>query len=471
METEGTPSPDKAVHIICFHTGLDPRSFARTKMSQCLTEQGYVVSSDGTHEIWKPAGVKEIDGFMKVWGPMFSGTRLDLLLENINSGAEDSAKQIALNAVVSWIKAKMFLGETNTALNPSSSFILEDKVFFAPENLSNRCLYIERKESEAQAAITSSRSAAEVSLAHIDRYNCPDLSGLNAAAFCAGVMLYEILTGSHPYPTAEIYQDMREGIFMPVNLAAPDMDEKLSGLIQEALILPKQVLKTGADILKEILEILVNTDISSLFITLPEDKKIQIEKEKQLYLVKRKSITGTKRFVTRNKQFLTIAGIGFFIILFITISAVRGISQRPTTAGLSSGDVITAYYDAFASLDHMFMEACIKGADKSDINVAASYFAVSRARQAYEYRATPAIVSVKEWQEQGGELPARDVFGVTDLMIEYVSGSEYDGIIVYNAEYQLWAPDELSETRKDTLTLKQDRRKNWRITEISRTWR
>ena len=478
IENGGAQSPVQAEFIICFDPGLDPRSFARTKMSQCLVEPGYIVSSDGTSEVWKAAGVNEVEypinssadspiSFMRVWGPMLPGKRLDLLLEEINSKNESitSAKQTALQAVTAWIKAKMFLGETESALNPGAAFILDNagtingNVFFAPANLSTRCLYIEGLEA--------------------DRYNCPDLQGLDAAAFCACVMLYKILTGVHPFPTADIYQDMREGVFMPVHLAAPQTDEKLSDLINSALLLPaakNQTAKSGADILTEILQILLKTnsetiDVSMLSVTLSDERKIQLEKEKQNYLFKHKNITKTSRYVTRHKHLITGLSIAFFIIFIFTFSIIRTALQRPTTGGMTSVEVVFAYYNAFGSLDHIFMERCIQGADKGDINMVASFYAVSKVREAYEHTAAPLIISAEEWIKSGGELPAANVFGVTDLTFEQISGSEYEGLITYRVNYSLWMPYENLLTRSDVLRMKLDRRKNWRIAEILRTER
>lgn len=458
-------------NIACFDTGLDPRSFARTKMSQCLIEPGYVVNPDGTHEVWKSAGVNDTNGFMRVWGPMFSGKRLDLLLDNFDSVVTDTtkSKQTALQVVLWWIRAKMFLGDTRSTLNPGAAFVHDGKspsyqkgaVFFAPEHLSNRCLLIEGTE--------------------IDRYNCPDLIGMDASAFCAGVMLYKILTGSHPYPNTDIFQDMREGVFLPVRLAAPELDEKLAALIQAALLLPverKKASKSGTDILSGFMEILlVDTestaiDISLLFNTLSVEKTKKAEKEKQRHLFRQNSIVKTKRFAIRNKHLLLGSSIALAFALFLLFSTQRTFSQRPTTAGLSSETVVIAYYESFSSLNHIFMEACIqRGVDRSDINVAATFYAISRTRQAHEAATAPLIISARVWLEQGGTLPARDVFGITELTVERLAGSEADDMVVYRADYLLWSPDEYSRSRTDILTLRRDRRGNWRIIEILRTER
>ncbi|WP_461257243.1 hypothetical protein, partial [Treponema sp. R80B11-R83G3] len=261
---------------LCFDTGLDPRSFARTKMSQSLIDPGVIVNPDGTQETWKITGVNETDGFMRVFGPYVPGKRLDLLLEEFGSSQSPELKQEALEAVISWSKAKMLLGNKQSAINPGASFVSkEGNVFFAPEHISGRCLYIEGNE--------------------IDKYNCPDLTGMDATAFCASVMLYTILTGNHPYLSKDIFQDMREGILLNIDLAAPGLNAQLSELIQEALMLPVEkknkkntITKNGIEILTDIIEILTDKEkkavsVSSLFETVSLEKAKQIKKENKNY--------------------------------------------------------------------------------------------------------------------------------------------------------------------------------------------
>jgi len=452
---------------VCFDTGLDARAFARTKMSQSLIETGIVSHIDGSREIWKPAGVYELNGFMRVWGPLFDSQRLDLLLEKTEQEALIESKKEALQAVAFWIRARMLLGDTGSSNNPGAAFICGEDgetpgqkrgaVFFAPEHLSSRCLFAEGSET--------------------DRFNCPDLTGMEAAAFCAGVMLYLILTGVHPYPAETIYQDMREGVFLPPFLAAFGLDAKTSGLILAALLLPvekKGTATSGSDILSGFLEILLDrenrtADISSLFNALSSEENANLEKEKKQFLFRQNTIVRTRRFASRNKYAITGIAAGLIFALLIFFSTAKSISQRPTTAGMASDTVIMAYYDAFSSLDHVFMEACVMGADKTDINAAASLFAIVKAREAYERLSGPAIIQARAWKENGGELPAPNVFGVTDLDIDYLAGSEEDDMVIYRAEYLLWSPsDDYSVRRSDVITLKRDRRKNWRITEILR---
>jgi len=447
---------------LCFETGLDPRSFARTKMSQTLIDPGFIVNPDGSHETWKVTGVNETNGFMRVFGPFVPGKRLDLLLEEISPISQlPGLKQEAMEAVIHWSKAKMFLGDTRSAANPGASFVSkEGNVFFAPEHISTRCLYIEGNK--------------------LDIYNCPDLFGMNSTAFCAALMLYKILTGNHPYPSADIYQDMREGVFLPIHLAVPGLNQQLSELIQSALMLPVEkkknsAQKSGIDILTGILEILTGKEnktasISSLFETVSVDKSKQYENEKKIYRFKKNVIIKTKRYVTTNKHFVIGVAIGIAFLLFVILSTTKNITNRPSTEGMAPDSVVTAYYDAFSSLNHQFMEACINGADRKDINAVATFFAVLKQRQAYEGPNAPTIIQARVWKDTGGELPAPNVFGVTDLKLNHIGGEEEEGLTVFQAEYNLWSPfDDFARHRVDILTLKRDKRKCWKIIELLRT--
>jgi len=447
---------------LCFDTGLDSRSFARTKMSQSLIDPGFIVNPDGTHETWKMAGVNETGGFMRVFGPYVPGKRLDLLLEELGSSQSPELKQEALEAVISWSKAKMFLGDKRSAINPGASFVsIEGNVFFAPEHISNRCLYIEGNE--------------------IDKYNCPDLIGMNTTAFCAGVMLYKVLAGNHPYLSKDIFQDMREGVFCPIHLAAPGINAQLSALIQEALMLPVEkkkkkntITKTGIEILKGILEILSGKEnkavsVSSLFETVSSEKAKQIEKENKNYIFNKDKVLKVKRYIKNHKYLLIGVTIGVAFVLFIFFSTIINIANRPTTEGMSPETVIIAYYDAFSSLNHQFMEACIQGADRSDISAASSYYAVLKQRQAYEGSKVTSIVQARIWKEMGGKLPSPNAFGVTDLTVDCIGGEESDGLIVFRAVYNFWSPfDDYARHFTDTLTLKKDKRNRWRIIELLR---
>jgi len=475
---------------VCFDTGLDPRSFARTKMSQCLIEPGYIVYPDGSNTVWKASGVNELDGYMRVWGTPFSGERLDMLINVINAPKLTPEQVVerqkaALQAVVYWMRAKLLIGETHSALNPGAAFVScsdggeyqKGSVFFTPESLSQRCLLVEGAGYTAVLRSGVSEIRSNVTSA-LDRFNCPDLKDTDAAAFCAGTMLYTVLARTHPYPDTEnIYQDMREGIFVPPKIAIPGIDKQLCELIHAALLLPVAAKKTtmsGAVILANLLKILMNkeegvTDISLLCNPLVKEEEEKFIKEKNKFIKKQNFAIKSKRFFIKHKFVIMGVTVAVLFVLFVVVSMTKVRQGRHTTSGMSPDTVINEYYEAFSNLNHQFMEECIYGASKNDIDVAMNFFVVTKVRQAYEPGERSSIVTARVWKQTGGELPAPNVFGITDLKITPLGGSEADGLVVYRADYLLWFPTEkTASSRSDELTLKRIRG-NWRITEIHRT--
>jgi hypothetical protein len=475
---------------VCFDTGLDPRSFARTKMSQCLIEPGYIVYPDGSNTVWKASGVNELDGYMRVWGSPFSGERLDMLINMTNAPKltpeqAEQRQKAALQAVVYWMRAKLLIGETHSALNPGAAFVScsdggehqKGSVFFTPESLSQRCLLVEGAGYTAvlRSGVSEIRSSVPSAL---DLYNCPDLKDTDAAAFCAGTMLYTVLAKTHPYPDNEnIYQDMREGVFVPPKLAIPGIDKQLGELIHAALLLPVAAKKTsmsGAVILANLLKILMNkeegvTDISLLCSTMAKEEEEKFLKERNKFIKKQNFAVKSKRFCIKHKFVLMGVTVAVLFVLFVVVSMTKVRQGRRTTAGMPPDTVINEYYEAFSNLNHIYMEECIYGASKNDIDVATNFFVVTKVKQAYEPGERSSIVPARVWKQTGGELPAPNVFGITDLKITPLGGSDVDGLVVYRADYLLWFPTEkTASSRTDELTLKRIRG-NWRITEIHRT--
>jgi len=476
---------------VCFDTGLDPRSFARTKMSQCLIEPGYIVSPNGSNTVWKASGVNEIDGYMRVWGTPFSGERLDTLINVINMPKQtpeeaEQRQKTALQAIVYWIRAKLLIGETHSALNPGAAFVScsdggenqKGSVFFAPESLSQRCLLVEGAEFTAVLRSGVSEFREENVPSALDRFNCPDLKDTEAAAFCAGTMLYTVLAKTHPYPDIDnLYQDMREGVFIPPKFAIPGIDKQLCELINAALLLPiasKRTTMSGAVILGNLLKILMNkeeeiTGISLLCNPLSKEEEEKFLKEKTGFIKKQNFAIKSKRYYLRNKFVIMGISVAVLFALFVVVSMTKVRLGRQTTEGMTPMAVVNEYYEAFSNLDHQFMEACISGASKADIDVASNFYVITKVRQAYEPGERSGVLSARIWKQTGGELPAPNVFGVTDLTITPRGGSESEGLVVYSADYLLWFPTEkTASSRTDELTLKRIRG-NWRITEINRT--
>ncbi|MCL2043952.1 MAG: hypothetical protein FWG89_07430 [Treponema sp.] len=476
-----------------FDTGLDARAFAQAKFSQSITEPGYIVnvkhtlldSAQDSVQLWKASGVIEYardasagQPTMMIWGPPFEGERLDMLL----NGPQDAA----LSAIINWMYAIRILEKLSPAALsgdavfwPCTAIVQSEAVFFAPPGLTVRRISTNE---------TTSLSGGKW-------YVHPDLDGMNAAVFTASAMLYRVFSGAPPFPATDeitLHQDMRESNFLPVRFAVPGLNDRLSALMQSALMLrsPEQSGSgksknvTEAPSLNDFLAVLQPVDNKSLLISpLSDENRILVEKEKSRFLKVTKASVTTRRFVMRHATLIMCCFAAVAGIFLVVNSLSRSRASLPTTAGMEPVQVIESYYSAIGDLDHEMMDACvIKGVGRDDINMVTNLYVIGKVRQAYEYTVQPVIMSAAEWQQMGGGPVEAEVFGVTDLVIMGIEDGEWgmgDGDqLRYRVEYTLWVPAvfEDSEAQPGTprsyqhseeLTLVQ-RNGNWRISQIKR---
>jgi hypothetical protein len=479
-----------------FDTGLDSRSFAQARFAQFLTEPGSIVNSDGTVTAWKAGGVVEaLNGVeanpsggatMHIWGPAFTGTRLDLIINNPLKSDE------ALAAVISWIDAwfdsekygaisspwpcAALIGDTVSVDNETRRVVL-----FMPENIVRRCMQAESEDAVRLGA---------------DQYVHPDYEGAKGAAFTAAAMLYRIFAGGGAFTASTgetLRQDMREGNFLPIRLAAPGLNPDTASLIQEALSPERKAAAersmtpapSRSSLLERIRENL-NTDRgqprSGYFLNITETERSQLTDEKEKFLQKKKVTVTARRFMIRNSAIIAGTAAALLVTMFIGMSLAKSRASAPSTAGMDSGTVVAGYYEAFNNLDHEFMEACTaRNAGKDDISTAMNLFVITRVRQAYEYGPRQ-IMPPDEWLAAGKPAPDIPVFGITGLHITRLSGGETSAensgdvsqAVTYRAAYTLWVPASDADTGEpdavnytDELTLARIKG-NWRIIRIQR---
>ena len=478
--------------VLGFNSGLDSRSFAQAKLARFITEPGLIVSDDHV-ELWRASGVVEVTNaqnvsMMAIWGPLFEGERLDLLLNE--AGQQDRA----LEAVIRWIQAVLAL-EHNTQFPPPfwpcAAIIGETGILFAPPSITLRCIM------GADEAIHFSGG---------EWYVNPGINGMDAAAFTAAAMLYRIFSGMAPFTARDeaiLHQDMKMGNFVPVQYAAPGLDSRLTALIQNALKPAEKRTGNagsikGITLLSEILAVIgrygKTVSAASMFQPVSEADRRQLEKGKARFLKRKTASVSTRRFVMRNTAIITASLAALIIVIIAVHSTAKNRALSPSMAGLQPIQVIESYYEAFGSLDHQIMEACvIRGAGKNDINMVINFFVVNKMRQTYEASNPPVLLSARTWQQMGGEPldpKSFQVFGVTDLDIEYAmdSGDHLSNgkvqLIRYRVNYTLWVPaavaeESMSETgtiddsmpvpyqRSDLITLVQYK-KGWRISDLKR---
>jgi hypothetical protein len=424
----------KGEKVLGFDTGLDAQGFAQAKLAQFITERGFILYPEGRKEIWKPAAVIEMDSpaapgegkRMIIRGPAFEGERFDSILED-NRRGED-----ALDALRFWIRAR--LKDEAVPIWPAAVIVqASGAILFPPDFLCTRCLQAEGSES-----LFSGR----------DAYVNPALSGGEAAAFSAAVMLYRIFAGKLPWdltssgPGDTLHQDMNEGVFLPARLAVPGLDEKLAALIDRALFPGKAGKRTGLGEFAAVLE----GPASSFVKALSESEFNALEEERKKLLKRKTASVQSRRFVIRNSTIIAVIAVAVLVAALIARSIVAGQKDRPTTKGMRAEEVVSAYYNSFNTLDHMMMEACvIEKAGKEDINMVTNFFVMSKVRQAYEIGQVT-MLSAPEWKAQGSPALSVPVFGITDLSIELNGGDESRELVGCETRYRIYYPGGAEET-------------------------
>jgi len=431
--------------VLGFDTGLASRDFARTKMAQSVPQPGYIIYPDGKVDIWQSEGVTPrgsgTDETIVFWGSRFPGERVSELVKSNN-------KDEALDTFRFWLKARIVLEERyaraeEVAFSGLSGALIIHKendlfpfgtVFFPPADLFKR----------------SAEAEAEIEWTH------PDLAGAEEISFCAGAMLYRIFCGVDAFSGAsidQIHQNMREGVFLPLNLAMPALEPEMSVLIGKSIGSKKNGESAKRPTPNEIKEFVgipspISKQVSSWLRILNTNEIAKINAERERYIKKNALTVKTRRFVTRNRIIITVS---IAVLVFIALIARDIIKNRSEdiTKGMNPVEVAETYYNAFGDLNHVAMENCVKGkAGKEDIDMVTNFFVISRVRQAYEIYSVTSI-SAQKWIDEGRPDTDKIVFGITDLKISGFSMNENNAKLT--AEYILWAPNYDEEESVQTI--------------------
>jgi hypothetical protein len=468
FEHEGGP-------VLGLDTGLSAEAFARARLASLVTEPGYIVSFQTAGiEPWRIGGVTEllVNGRTKpvvvIRGPDFAGRTLDEIIMDSNTAPGN-----ALNALAAWVRARLALPPEGRTLPPWPGAALIDgaaeTVLFLPEAPVRRVFDADGGETRINGA---------------ERWTHPDYSGEEAGVFAAAALLYRALSGRLPYPNRDrnvLRQDIREGVFIPPALAAPGLRDEPASLISAAL-LPRSKFKGRRPALADFERVIAAGNAGGFFNSITVEERSKLEAERKRFLQRREKTVKTRRFLSRNRTVL-LAVLGAAVIAaFAAGSLIRARLDRPSTRGMESARVIETYYNAFNSLDHTLMEACVTGgAGKDDINMVTNLYVLSMVRQAYEARI--AVISPDEWRESGGGPSEKAVFGTSDLVLTETITDENGGLR-FRVEYRFFSPypDNDSDTaapqkvpagipRADELTLVKDKKGLWHIAEIRRSGR
>ncbi|MCL2832386.1 MAG: hypothetical protein FWD78_04375 [Treponema sp.] len=422
--------------VLGFDTGLDSQAFAQSKMAQYITQPGTVVFPDGRKAPWKAEGVIEKPRVsngtptMVVWGADFPGISLDTVIR-------DSERDGILDAIRFYIKAMACIDGTVFSGAAGAFIVTEDSpgyprgtILFLPERLAKRCI-----EAGGEPEVTASQ-----------QWIHPDLKGNEQTVFCAAVMIYTALTGGSPYLPKDgdtMRQDIREGVFIPLKLAAPGLDKKLDAMITDVLLPDKKRnalnKKPTADQLLQAIGEPGTVKSDSWYTAIDSAEKIKIETELEQFKKNKEFSVKTRRFVVRNTTIIVVCAAVVVCAALIVHGYIQRLAEMPNTRGMTPADVVSVYYGSFEKLDHEMMDACVSGKKaKIDIDMILNLYVISKTRQAYE--TTETSMTARDWLDRGSPPTNATVFGVTDLTISPTGGSEASGTVYLNATYKLWMP-------------------------------
>jgi hypothetical protein len=263
-------------------------------------------------------------------------------------------------------------------------------------------------------------------------------------------MLYEIFCAVPPFDREDpqlVRQDIREGVFMPPELAAPGLDKDLAKLISGALAPAKQ--KTEPRPAPGAMEQFLGSPGShprDFWLKTPGEEELsKIRLEQEQYKKRKNLEVKTRRFLIRNTALISGVLIAALLLFLGVRDFIKNQEGKPTTMGMSPLEVAETYYGAFGKLDHETMSACvINKAGKQDIEMVINFFVITRMRGAYE-TSIDNFVAAGEWKESGSPPTDKTIFGVTDLKIRKLGGDESGGEIQFEASYLLWSPAAAAE--------------------------
>ena len=300
--------------VLGFDTGLNAQAFAQAKMAQFITSTGTIVYPDGKTETWQPEGVAE-KGTMVIFGPSFPGERLDAIING------QDQKDDALDAVSVWIRAALILekeasGGEAPYPGPAGALMVSSEgqefprgtILFPPFRLLKRSLEADNAVSEAECWVH------------------PDLRGKEAISFSAGAMFYRIFCGSSPFQgdktsagqkkaseislLDELRQDIREGVFMPPELAAPGLQKEMAAAIAASM---SSVSRNREEKIRPSPETILDLAFSSprrpvsSWVTPPSGEELsRISLEREQYRKKNAFTVKTRRFVIRNTAIIAV---------------------------------------------------------------------------------------------------------------------------------------------------------------------
>ncbi len=403
-------------------TGIPGKSFAIRKLSVGTNLYGWIIRGDSC-ERWNTAGMTEHSGTLYVYGPYVEGRPLRDVLN------EDERTALSyLDRLAHALRTATYNGIAPARLHGRGIVFLDDGgVLLLPEKLIDA---IHDQQDE------------ETRRYEFELFNHPDHKDEKNISFALATLAHRVLTGSWAYYSedeAELHTMIREESVLEPTLRRPDLRTDVAKLLHRCLRLD-QVL--GAD---EWVEVFHDWRDSGVTRPISEEERDRILKDAEQKQRSMKQQLTRRETVRKHWKQALVVLVAVVVIGSIPATIIRNRLAPRQTAGMSSEQVVRAFYLGHNDLDHELMDdATVDGAGSGMIREVTNLFVISRMRLSVEM--TTGIVNAAEWDDGGREPIPEDswLYGVTGLEMESVDIGA-DDEREYIVRYERWTPDDAGD--------------------------
>ena len=416
IERDGTP-------FTGISTGIPTNSPTLRKLAGQKRTPATIVRN-GSLEQWQLRGFVEHEGTIYVFGPEIDATPLDQVLEDTGRNRLEALSFVA-SAYATLLDQEIKPGIVHTR----SVFLLRDGVLFMPPDI--------------MQAIREHQNYAE-RIRTMERFQHPDRSAIDNIGFFLAASAYYIMTGEFAYDGAdeeELHARVRTGATVPPQARNIAIETETSEVLFAALTSEKPVASPREWALK-----LARWGTDGF--TEQDDAAETARRKKTAEEAHQRMEKGFRRKegLRRNGRTALIVAIVAIIVGTIPFTILRNALAPRETAGFSPQEVVSAFYGAFNSLDHMLMEdAVIDDAGRPYIREVTNLFVLDRQRVGVEGRS--GFVDAAAWRENGMPSlePTVSPYGVYNLSLTELEAPSDERW--FEASYERWLPDfESAET-------------------------
>lgn len=329
-------------------------------------------------------------------------------------------------------------------------------------------------EALSRGIAEQQRSADRMEFQHV--YNHPDRGDDENVLFALAVLCYRSLTGVFPFTaqTEDVLRTlMRVRPPLPAQLRAPELADDVSHALHTTLSSPSAGQTKGRVLPGPAREPAVEPAGATAVQAAgrspnraPEHLQQWLERlrtwrgrgvhrpltDEQRLSVRARAVVTERRinrryhrreFLRTNWQKLVVIVLAVALAGTVPGTIVRNRMQPRATAGMSSTDVVAAYYQSINRLDHSTMEdAVVDDAGRDTIRTVINLYVMSRMRLAVE--STTGLVDAEAWRTSGSTaLPAGQApYGIAGLEVRptYEDNQQAE----YLVRYEKWTPVKIS---------------------------